>query len=71
MLEQEARPSRNTLMAAAGLETKDYNLLMNQLIRGSFVKLVGNDVLPTERFRLGMARVPRDVTVPRLGETNV
>ena len=44
---------------------------MNQLIRGSFVKLVGNDVLPTERFRLGMAKVPRSATVTRLGETNV
>ena len=71
MLEQEARPSRNTLMAAVGLDTKDYNILMNQLIRGSFVKLVGNDVLPTERFRLGMAKVPRNATVTRLGETNV
>ena len=71
MLEQEARPSRNTLMAAVGLDTKDYNILMNQLIRGSFVKLVGNDVLPTERFRLGMAKVPRSATVTRLGETNV
>ena len=71
MLEQEARPSRNTLMAAVGLDTKDYNVLMNLLIRGSFVKLVGNDVLPTERFRLGMARINRNGTLHRVGETNV
>lgn len=71
MLEQEARPSRNTLMAAGGFDVKDYNALMNKLIRGSFVKLTGSDVLPTERFRLGMAQIPRDVTVARIGETNV
>lgn len=71
MLEQEARSSRNTLMAAVGLDTKDYNALMNQLIRGSFVKLVGNDVLPTERFRLGMRKIDKGITVNRLGENNV
>lgn len=59
MLEQEAKPSRNSLMSALGLKTDDYNGFMAQLIRGSFVRLVNSDVLPTERFRLGMAKVDR------------
>lgn len=71
ILEQEARPSRNTLMAAAGLDTKEFNVPMNQLIRGSFIRMIGNDVLPTERFRLGMAKLNRGITVNRLGDNNV
>lgn len=71
MLEQEAKPARTSLMAAAGLDTTAYNMAMNTLIRGSFVKLMGNDVLPTERFRLGMARINRSGNVLRLGENHV
>lgn len=70
MLEQETRPSRNSLMAAVGLEANAYNGFMSQLIRGSFVKLNGMDVLPTERFRLGMARINRNSSLVRIGENN-
>ena len=70
MLEQESRPSRNSLMAAVGLDAQSYNGFMSQLIRGSFIKLSGMDVLPTERFRLGMAKINRNGSLVRLGETN-
>jgi hypothetical protein len=70
MLEQETRPSRNSLMAAVGLDANSYNGFMSQLIRGSFVKLNGMDVLPTERFRLGMARINRSGSLTRIGENN-
>lgn len=70
MLEQEAKPSRNTLMAAAGLDLSDFNALMSQLIKGWFVKLIGSDILPTERFRLGMAQVDKRINPARVGEIN-
>ncbi len=70
MLEQESKPSRNSLMAAVGLDANTYNGFMSQLIRGSFVKLSGMDVLPTERFRLGMAKINRNGSLVRIGETN-
>ena len=70
MLEQESKPSRNSLMAAVGLDANMYNGFMSQLIRGSFIKLSGMDVLPTERFRLGMAKINRNSGLVRLGETN-
>lgn len=70
MLEQESKPSRNSLMAAVGLDAQTYNGFMSQLIRGSFVKLSGMDVLPTERFRLGMAKINRNGSLVRIGETN-
>ena len=70
MLEQEAKPSRNTLMAAVGLDATTYNGFMSQLIRGSFIKLTGTDVIPTERFRLGMAKIDRNSSLTRIGENN-
>jgi hypothetical protein len=70
MLEQEARSGRPQLMAAVGLDINTYNGFMNQLIQGSFVRLVGNDILPTERFRLGMARINRSGVIQRVGENN-
>lgn len=70
MLEQESKPSRNSLMAAVGLDATTYNGFMSQLIRGSFIKLSGMDVIPTERFRLGMAKINRNGSLVRIGETN-
>ena len=70
MLEQESKPSRNSLMAAVGLDANTYNGFMSQLIRGSFIKLSGMDVLPTERFRLGMAKINRNGSLVKIGETN-
>lgn len=70
MLEQESKPSRNSLMAAVGLDAQTYNGFMSQLIRGSFIKLNGMDVIPTERFRLGMAKINRNGSLTRIGENN-
>jgi hypothetical protein len=70
MMEQEAKVSRNSLMAAVGLDATTYNGFMNALIRGSFVKLTANDILPTERFRLGMSRIDRRSNIARVGENN-
>jgi hypothetical protein len=71
MLEQEAKVSRNSLMAAVGLDAMKYNGFVNSLIRGSFIRITANDILPTERFRLGMAQVNRNATITRVGENNV
>lgn len=70
MLEQEARSTRNTLMAAANLDVATYNGFINMLLRGSFIRLTGNDILPTERFRLGMSKIDRRANVMRIGENN-
>ena len=70
MLEQEAKLSRNALMAIVGLDNNAYNQFINLLIRGSFIRLTATDILPTERFRLGMARINRRANLTRVGETN-
>lgn len=70
MLEQEAKPSKNTLLAACGLLNDEYNKYMAALVRGSFVRLSGSDVLPTERFRLGMSKIDKHCSVVREGEAH-
>jgi hypothetical protein len=44
---------------------------MNKLVRGLFVRYQGYEILPTERFRIGMNRIDRNVAVTRVGEDNV
>lgn len=70
ILEQESSPSRNTVMAAAGVDNNTYNGYMSQLIKGYFVRLNGSDILPTERFRKGMKKINRRASLSRLGEQN-
>jgi hypothetical protein len=69
-LEQEASPTRAILMAAAGMTQDIYNLNINKLVRSSMLTMTGNDIIPTERFRLGMAKINRHANLVRVGETN-
>lgn len=67
-LEVTSSTSKNALQAATGLENDRYNAAMNRLVAGMFVIFSKYDILPTERFRLGMARINRNVRVLRVGE---
>ncbi|NCC99844.1 MAG: hypothetical protein EOL95_09140 [Bacteroidia bacterium] len=70
-LHQTSASNRNNLMAATGLSSDDFNKVMNKLVRGLFVRYQGYEILPTERFRIGMNRINRNVVVTRVGEENV
>lgn len=67
-LEVTNTTSKNALQAATGLSNDEYNAIMNRMISGMFIVFSKYDILPTERFRLGMARINRNVRVPRVGE---
>ncbi len=67
-LHQTSASNRNNLMAATGLSADDFNKVMNKLVRGLFVRYQGYDIIPTERFRIGMNRINRSVNVTRVGE---
>lgn len=67
-LEVATTTSKNALQAATGLTNDEYNSVMNQMISGMFVIFSKYDILPTERFRLGMARINRNTRVTRVGE---
>ena len=70
-LNQNSASNRTNLMAATGLKQDDFNAVMNKLVKGLFVRYQGNEIVPTERFRLGMNKINRNVYVTRVGEENV
>lgn len=68
-LEQAATTTRNVLQSATGLSHDDLNKALNDLTKGLFVQFSGYDIIPTERFRLGIASINRNTHLSRLGET--
>lgn len=66
-LEGASSATKNSLQAASGLSNDEYNGIMTRLIQGLFVKIVKYDMVPTVRFRLGMAKIDR-VRLTRIGE---
>ena len=67
-LEQCASATKNMLSAATGLSNDDLNKALNKLTRGLFIKFANHDIIPTERFRLGLAKIEKNMSVRRLGE---
>ena len=67
-LEVATTTSKNALQAATGLSNDEYNAVMNRMISGMFIIFSKYDIIPTERFRLGMARINRNTRAQRVGE---
>lgn len=67
-LEQSASATKNMLGASSGLSNDDLNKALNRLTRGLFVRFQNHDIVPTERFRLGLAQIERKTHIERLGE---
>ena len=70
-LEQCATTSKNMLGAATGLNNDDLNRMLTMLTRGLFIRFTNHEIIPTERFRLGMSQINRNTRVLRVGEHNV
>lgn len=69
-LEQSAATNRNMLAAATGMTNDELNKMLMLLTRGLFIRYKIHDIMPTERFRLGMTKINRNTTALRLGEHN-
>lgn len=67
-LEQSAAASKNMLGAATGLNNDDLNKALNRLTKGLFIRFNNHDIIPTERFRLGLAQIERNMEARRVGE---
>lgn len=67
-LEQCATASKNMLGAATGLTNDDLNKALNRLTKGLFIRFANHDIIPTERFRLGLAKIERKVHAGKVGE---
>lgn len=69
-LEQCATTNKNMLSAATGLNNDELNKALMLLTRGLFIRYQAHDIVPTERFRLGMTRINRNTRALRVGEHN-
>lgn len=67
-LEKAATCSRNMLASAAGLTSDDLNKALSRLTKGLFIRYQGYDIVPTERFRLGLSHINRATNIQRVGE---
>lgn len=67
-LEKTAVCSKNMLASASGLSNDDLNKALSRLTRGLFIRYQGYDIVPTERFRLGIGRINKGTVVSRVGE---
>lgn len=69
-LERLNKTNKQNLMAATGLDSEMYNKFMQRLTQGLFIQYDGYDIIPTQRFRLGMSMIKRKVNIHRVGETD-
>lgn len=67
-LERLSSTNKQNLMAATGLDAELYNKFMQRLTQGLFIQFEGYDIIPTQRFRLGMSKINRAGVIHRVGE---
>ena len=67
-MEQCSAASRNVLAASTGLGNDDLNKALVRLTKALFIKFENHDIIPTERFRLGLAQINKGTQVGRVGE---
>jgi DNA primase len=67
-LEQSSTTSKNTLGAATGLSNDDLNKALNILSKCLFITFENHEIVPTERFRLGLNQINRDTVIRGVGE---
>lgn len=69
-LELNSKISQTALSQISGLERDQFSKQIARLTRGRFIKFANGDVLPTQRFRLGIDKINKNTTVNRIGEDN-
>jgi hypothetical protein len=58
-LANQSGTSRNNIRAISGLETDEFSRIFNKLSQFKFIRLHGENIYPTEKFRLGMSKINR------------
>ena len=59
-LEHQQATSRNNLRSISGLDVDKFNYLFNSLVKLKLLRLSGETVFPTQRFRLAMAKIDKE-----------
>lgn len=67
-LEQCSTTSKNILAAATGMTAEELNKALNRLTKTLFIKFHNHEIIPTERFRIGLGKINRKTYAPKVGE---
>jgi hypothetical protein len=51
--------NRNSLKVVSGLEADPFGTLFNILVKYKFIKIIGENIQPTVKFRQGMKKIDR------------
>lgn len=68
-LEQSSSATRPMLGAATGLNNDDLNKALNELSKALFIRFINHDIIPTERFRIGLNKINKNTSVRGIGES--
>lgn len=58
-MDEEAQPTKNSLTAAFGGTNDEFNAIMREFTRANMITISGTNIMPTTRFRKGMALCKR------------
>jgi len=61
-LSQESKTSRKNLQVVSGLENDAFGRVFNKLVKHKFIRLSGETVTPTEKFRKGYRNLDKSIT---------
>jgi len=67
-LEGNAETNKANLMAIAGIPQDEFNAMTSRLVALKFIKFMGYEIVPTERFRKCMSQIDKRIRLERLGE---
>lgn len=70
-LETTAYTTKNMLENTTGLDANELKNGLQLLTRAYFIKVEKTEIIPTERFRLTLAKIDRHTQIGRIGETSV
>jgi len=59
----QSNTSRNNLRSISGLDGDKFNPVFNALVRLKLIRISGENVFPTQKFRLAMKAVDKDSTI--------
>jgi 5S rRNA maturation endonuclease (ribonuclease M5) len=67
-LEMSTEMHRQDLLAMSGLEMKEFNKILNALVRFDFISMTSSKITPTVRFRTAMGLIDRNTFMLKVGE---
>lgn len=62
-LESQAQTTRMNLKTISGLDGDKFNPVFNQMVANKLIRLSGDNVFPTERFRLCMRKINKNIVL--------